>query len=397
MPTRILVVWWRLPKPDFSAGERRLVSLLELLARTHRVDFVMPYQKEGEGQAGTELPLRRAGVNVLGSGWPAFARALSRTRYHLVLFEFYHLFEGYAAAIRERQPDAVLVIDSVDVHFAREAAGAKLRLHDQRNVEATRTAELAAYRAADSVIVVTEEDAQVLRQEGGMPRLFVIPILLALRERASRSRKPIVLFIGGFGHAPNVDAVRWFVADVWPLVRQANPEAIFQIIGSQPPPDIVALATEPGVELLGYVPETAPFLDAAAVSVAPLRYGAGMKGKVNEALASGLPLVTTSFGVQGIPAVSGVHLVVAERADDFAAAVVSLLSDSDRARKLSAAGQELARRFSPERVNLLLEEMVADLVPKPDAFASRIRWLAANIKVALRKIVRTSNPSHARG
>jgi glycosyltransferase involved in cell wall biosynthesis len=392
MSARILVLWWRFPRPDFSAGERRLIAILEILARSHRVDYVIPFEPEDDDVDGREA-LVRAGVNVLGTGWETLARALARRPYHLVLFEFYRLFEGYAPAIRERQPTAVFVIDSVDVHFARELEAARLGLNSHSDAMTTKAAELAAYRSADAVIAVTDQDEAILKGEGGIRSLFIVPIVMPLRQRPDLKPSAEVLFVGGFSHPPNLDGVRWFVSEVWPRVLDSVPHAVFNIIGSKPPDEVKALASVPGVRVLGYVPDTAPYLDRASVSVAPLRFGAGMKGKVNEALASGIPLVTTSFGVQGIKAVSGVHAIIADNASDFAAGVTKLLLDSLSGEAMGRAGQELAKAFAPERVEILVNRMVVELVPRSHAVAPRLRWLASSATVMARAAWRRLRPS----
>ena len=152
------------------------------------------------------------------------------------------------------------------------------------------------------MIVLTAEDDEVLRGEAGIPRRFRIPNIVQLRDRPILERGPDVVFVGSFCHRPNVDAITWFVEDVWGLVRRRMPCASLKIIGDEATTEVRDLARRDGVELLGHVPELEPYLDRTAISIAPLRYGAGMKGKVSTALASGVPMVTTSVGAQGFRA-----------------------------------------------------------------------------------------------
>src|SRR5262249_15068088 len=163
---------------------------------------------------------------------------------------------------------------SVDVHFAREASAAAVGDGSPADAALTRDRELAAYRAADAVIAASDDDADLLKREGGMPPLFVVPVIVDAGVRGERPRAPMVIFVGGFSHPPNADAVRWFVGNVWPEVHRAVPGSVFQVVGSNVSPDVMALAHEPGVQVLGYVENLAPLLDDAVVSVAPLRYGA---------------------------------------------------------------------------------------------------------------------------
>src|SRR5262249_38799860 len=148
----------------------------------------------------------------------------------------------------------------------------------------------------------------------------VLPALAA-RRRGS------LLFVGGFQHAPNADAVLWFVREVRPRLLRIVPDIEVVLVGSSPPPEIRAFVESIGVRLTGYVPDTAPYLDRAWVSIAPLRYGAGMKGKVGEAMAAGLPVVTTSIGAEGMELEDGVTALVADTPEAFAEAVRRLCTD----------------------------------------------------------------------
>jgi glycosyltransferase involved in cell wall biosynthesis len=251
------------------------------------------------------------------------------------------------------------------VHFAREMAGAKLGLFVPEQAEQTRVLELAAYRSCDAVVVASGEDGEILAQEGNMPPQFMLPIIIPIRERAANasSAYPELLFVGGFRHAPNLDGLQWFMREVWPVVFKAVPDVRITVIGSNPPAELQSFAGLPGVTLLGYVPNTEPYLDRAHLSVAPLRYGAGMKGKVVEAMASALPVVTTSFGAQGLHATSGEHLVIADKPEEFADGVIRLLQDPVQAERIGLAGQRHAETIcGPEAAYKTIQTMLSTVV-----------------------------------
>jgi glycosyltransferase involved in cell wall biosynthesis len=372
---RILVVA-PLPKADEAAGDRRLVALLEMLAKRGRVDF-LPFDGGDVPQMSDRHVslLTSIGINVLPPGRASFKRAMSSTCYHFGLFEFFWTAEALGAQFRRRQPAARVVVDSVDVHYLRELCGTRVGVLDRRLADDTRRRELAAYRSADGVIVVTEPEADALRREGGMGSLFVIPIIVAPRPRRVGSRRPGLLFIGGFKHAPNLDGLLWFVNESWSSIRRRLPDATLTVIGSHAPPEVGALNGTRGINIMGYVPDTLPFLDEAAISIAPLRYGSGMKGKVIEALACGVPVVTTSVGIQGVRADPRWHVRVADDPTDFADAVCELLRDPERAGAMGIAGQRLAAELcGPERVSQLVFEMLHVLVPNPGALRFRLAW-----------------------
>ena len=347
---RVLAVAMTLPRPDHNAGDLRFVTLLEMAARGHDVSLCVLYGRThgrdptlpiGELRR-TGRALRRAGVRVLPIGYKPFAAALARGEWDVVLFEFYTAAQGTLARLRREQPGAAAVVDSVDVHYARLAAGAALGVVDPAEAETVRREELAVYRAADRVIAVTDLDEAELASVGGVPPVDRVPLVLPTRPRAPGGRPAECLFVGGFSHAPNLDGLLWFLREVWPAVRAAVPGATLTVVGSKPPPAVRALDGRDGVRVAGFVPETAPYLDRAAVSVAPLRYGAGMKGKVTEAMASGVPVVTTTVGAQGLGAAPGRHLLVADAPADFARGVIDLLGDRERGERVGLAGQALA-------------------------------------------------------
>ncbi len=157
-----------------------------------------------------------------------------------------------------------------------------------------------------------------------------------------------LVFVGGFGHPPNADAMRWFVGEVFPRVRARLPAVRFHCIGADVPDALRTLAsTQPGVEIHGHVPELAPYMDGCRLAVAPLRFGAGVKGKVNLSMAHGQPVVATSCAVEGMHLRDGEDVLVADDAAAFAAAVVRLYEDPALWSRLSANGlRNVAEHFS---------------------------------------------------
>jgi glycosyltransferase involved in cell wall biosynthesis len=158
-----------------------------------------------------------------------------------------------------------------------------------------------------------------------------------------------LVFVGGFRHPPNVDAVRWFAAEVFPLVRTQLPEMRFHCIGGNVPAEVEALAAQAGVEIHGHVPDIDPYMDGARISVAPLRFGAGVKGKVNLSMAHGQPVVATACAVEGMHLRDGEDVLVADDAQAFADAIVRLYTDPVLWQTLSGNGlANVQRHFSAD-------------------------------------------------
>jgi glycosyltransferase involved in cell wall biosynthesis len=303
---------------------------------------------------------------VLSLGFSALRETLATVTYDAALFEFYHMAARYSPFVRDAQPPCRIVVDTVDVHFARLADGAAFGAESRKSAARTRSRELAAYRAADALIVTSGPDACVLASEGDLPPRWVVPIIVHVRPRAAGTRTRNALFVGHFDHAPNRDGLHWFVSAVWPSIVASCPEATLTVIGTRAPADIMGLSTTPGVRVLGYVHDLEPHLDRAAVVVAPLRYGAGMKGKVADAMAAGIPVVTTAIGAQGLGIVSGTHGLVADTAEAFSRAVCELFADPVRADDLGLAGQRhIAALCGAAPAEDVLQDLLEQTVARP--------------------------------
>lgn len=370
----VLVVDPLMPLYDKASGSLRLFRILELLRKQRRhVTFIA---RNGAAHHTYRRPLEAMGIEVhtadpermaqLGYYVPGprvdLGRILGERQFDVAWLSFYYIAEQYLPWIRALSPRTTVVADTVDVHFLRELREAELR-HDPKATAAaqrTRERELAIYGACDLVVTVTEADAQELVRRKVRTPWTVVPNIHAPHAGAVPrfDQRCGLVFVGGFGHPPNVDAMRWFVREILPRIRESQPDIPLLIVGSNPPDEVKALAG-PGIEVTGFVPETGPFLDAARVSVAPLRYGAGMKGKVGEALGRGIPVVTTSIGAEGMGLVDGEHVLVADAPQAFAEQVLRLYRDAELWERLSAAGRALLdRRYGPEAAGRALSDVV---------------------------------------
>ncbi len=337
----ILIVDPFLPLHDRASGSLRLFRII-LILRALKCDITY-IARNGLGQENYQRQLEALGVKVYATdpekmaqlGYRCDAPAIDLGRIlgerpcHLAWLSFYDIAEQYLPEIRRYSPGTTVVVDTVDVHFLRETRQAELA-GDAAALERaarTRERELRIYAQADRVVTVTEADATVLREAGLTVPTTVIPnIHPPVEETPGWEARKGLVFVGNFNHTPNIDAALWLVRDILPKVRALVPGTRLTIVGPNPPAELQALAS-PAISVKGWVPDTAPHLDAARVSVAPLRVGAGMKGKVGEALSRGLPVVTTSIGAEGMGLEDGRHVLVADEAEAFASAVARLLQD----------------------------------------------------------------------
>ncbi len=198
-----------------------------------------------------------------------------------------------------------------------------------RAAQGTRELELELIAAADTTLVVSNVERDLLREDAPGADVRILSNLHQVAGHGPAwAERSDLLFVGGFRHPPNVDAVLWFVREVFPLIRAEQPGIRFHCIGGDVPAEIHALSAQAGVEIHGHVPDLQPWLDRCRVSIAPLRYGAGVKGKINQAMAHGVPVVATSPAVEGMHLRDGIDVLVADTAEEFAQAVLRLDGDA---------------------------------------------------------------------
>jgi glycosyltransferase involved in cell wall biosynthesis len=206
----------------------------------------------------------------------------------------------------------------------------------------------------DAVLAVSEEDklalSEAIREAGQGARsildITVIPIAIDADEVRPAPRQPgasHILHIGTMYWPPNIDGILWFIREVYPLIRAQRPTAVFDVVGARPPREIADLSRDgTGIHVTGYVEDVTPYLEQAGVMVVPLRAGGGMRVKILNALAQGLPIVSTSLGCEGIQVAPGRDILVADSPQDFAEAVLRVLDDPALAMRLGDNGRQLA-------------------------------------------------------
>jgi glycosyltransferase involved in cell wall biosynthesis len=367
MPEKtLLVVAPGLPDFDRHAGSRRLYSWLGILATEYDIAFLtLQSGIDGDSKRYAEV-LRALGVEIHLAQQTDLTR-LARRIDHGVLFEFYYTAERLLPDLRLLRPDLPIVVSSADLHYVRESRAIAYADHPvmaRTRVWRTRRREIGVYRRADMVLTVTEDDRRALLRAVPDSITAVVPgpypvagDVPPFTQRMPRS----LLFVGGFRHAPNVDAVLFFCRHVLPLIQRSLPDVTVTIVGDAPPKEVLALSSA-AITVTGWVPHVAPYLASHCVSIAPLRFGAGCKGKIVEAMAAGLPVVTTSVGAEGMELVHGRTTLIADSPEAFAEAIVRLCTGQDLHARLSRNSLGHARaRWDPSVVAPKLLETIARL------------------------------------
>jgi glycosyltransferase involved in cell wall biosynthesis len=220
-------------------------------------------------------------------------------------------------------------------------------------------------RAFDAVLAVSQEDGVALQEAAGQPLdITVIPIAVDTDEVTPVARQPEanhILHIGTMYWPPNIDGVLWFMRQVYPYIRAKRPDVTFDVVGARPPQEILGLAGDSaGINVTGYVADPTPYLEQAGVMVVPLRAGGGMRVKILNALAQGLPIVSTGLGCEGIAVTSGQNILIADSPYDFAEAVLRMLENPDFAAQLGNNGRRLAeQQYDYRRACLPIEAVYA--------------------------------------
>ncbi|MEO6456995.1 MAG: glycosyltransferase [Chloroflexia bacterium] len=224
---------------------------------------------------------------------------------------------------------------------------------------------------ATSVLVPSREDAEALAIEvpGLVPH--VVPFGVDLVHSAESgtipgidATKESLLFVGNFDHPPNVDAALWLCGEIMPLIRRNRSNVELWLVGKNPTREVACLAS-PGVAVTGEVSSVVPYLRGCTLFVAPLRQGGGMRIKLIEAMGAGAAVVTTTLGAQGLGAISGQHLLVADDAGSFADAVLRVLDDPGLRERLRSTGQLLVNSASSEKERLeLLNRILHSTIAK---------------------------------
>jgi GT2 family glycosyltransferase len=353
----VLIVDSYVPLYDRESGSQRMMQLVKMLRGAgYAVVFLpdnyaplQPYTSE----------LQQLGVEVLHhvDGGSTLQESLDGV---LPLLDFAwisrtDLYQKYAPLIR-RNGRVAIIYDTVDLVHVRKRREAELRGDGDtawRELLATES-ELAG--GADATVVVTPNEKAVL-EELGVANVFVVPNVheMAISGERRFEETADLLFIANYNHPPNIDAAHWLCEAIMPIVWEDLPEVNLVLVGANPSQEILALGSE-RVRVTGYVRDAAPYFRRSRLFVAPLRFGAGMKGKIGHALQYALPVVTTPVGAEGLGLRHDENAVIASPDPaDFTAAIVALYGDADRWRRISSAAPGTLSPFSPSAVKPQLQ------------------------------------------
>jgi glycosyltransferase involved in cell wall biosynthesis len=267
------------------------------------------------------------------------------------------------SSIRAYCPKAKLWFDTVDLHYLREQRMAETSGDSQQLKSAAKTKqqELAVAKACDLTLVVSPYEQEVLTRENPDLRIEVLSNIHEIYgNKGLFKQRQDIMFIGGYQHTPNVDGLLWFVESIFPIICATLPNIKLHVIGSKAPKAIQELGLHPNIVFHGFVEDIDPFMQGVKLAVAPLRFGAGVKGKVNMSMSHGQPVVGTKVAVEGMYTTHETDVMMADDPNDFAQCVIRLYEDEMLWNQVSTGGLENVKKWfsfaaAKEKIQYLLK------------------------------------------
>lgn len=396
---KILFVTPYLPAPPNFGGARRMYELIRGAARRHEV-ITLSLCGPDDDPHGAEAEIGRVvpvPVSLTARMPPGRSKRLAQLRslasprsFQQHLYRHAAMQQAIDLVLRDEHIDlaqlefsqmggyrvaagtpSLLDVHNIEHDVLRQVAAAgplSRRLFNLIEERKFRREEIAAWRRVTHCLATAPDDARRIEDATGRP-VSLIPngVDTSYFSRAPLAEGDVrhLIFVGAMRYQPNADAAMFFVDQVLPCLQQAMPDIRLTIVGADPPPDVVALAAQPGVVVTGTVPDVRPWLRQAGIVVVPLRSGGGTRLKILEAFAAGRPVVATTIGAAGIDARHEVHLLLADTPADFRDAISRLVQDPElRNRLVDRAAGLVRERYEWSKINDQLEELYQRIRPE---------------------------------
>jgi len=360
---KIVVVDAILPRFDKDSGSHRMYELLKIFKELNLQIVFIP--NSGKCEQPYYNLLTRNGVEVVTkyAGRTYFKKeVVAATLCSTYIWVCRPGLNKKYRYIKKYNKNAKWIYDTVDLHFVRLEREANL-LHSNkklRRAKRYKALELKLAKRADITVCITDVEQSTLKKEGitntvVIPNIHRLPIL---KNTAGFEDRKGLLFIGSYDHPPNVDAAIWLSKEIMPRVWTEYPDMKLHLVGNNPKPEIQALNNSK-VIVHGYVENLDTIFNSCRIFVAPLRYGAGMKGKIGQALSYGLPIVTTDIGVEGMGLENGKNILVANTIETIIDAIVELYGSKNLWDKIHKNSQETIKYFLPENIKSTVHQILS--------------------------------------
>jgi len=377
-PLRIAMVSTNTPGFDVGSSNLRIYHILKILASSgHKIDYLYFSRYRDDDRYRAAFDGKINFIKVLGTV-NSFSDYLQFNKVekldcvwitNLWSVDYLEFAFQLTQRLKHYHPQTKIIIDTMDFHYKKLMRKFNVTGDDNDLLKANRflAVEKKLYRLADVVLTVTEvEKRDILETIGEDTNVSVIPNIHRLEATTpSLERRKHICFIGGFHVSHNIDAVRWFLKEVLPLIVRKAPEVEFHILGFDNEKFKDALQVSPNIKVIGYVEDAESAVANYRLFVCPMTYGAGMKGKLGTAVAAGTPIVTTAIGAEGFDFVDGQDCFIADEPQDFADKCLRLLSEDSLWSQFSTKAKAMvAEKFSIEAVSERIEALLQRVTRK---------------------------------
>lgn len=378
MSAKLLVIGFTWPEPEATAAGKRMLQLLLFFKEYgYDIHFVSTSQK---GPFSADLALWNINTASIALNDSSFNDYVTLLRPDVVLFDRFLTEEQFGWRVTKCAPHALKILDTEDLHslrLAREKAhsGTTKFSHDMWLLEDITKREIASIYRSDLTLVISPYEKQLLETVANIDAklLILLPFLIGeisceMKKGALFEDRQHFMFVGNGKHTPNIDAIVWLKEEIWPLIRKGLPLAELHIYGAYLPEKVnqMHLASD-GFLIKGHLKDLSSAMGSTRVNLAPLRFGAGLKGKLIDAMRFGIPSITTPIGAEGMHGKLPWNGIIAESAEDFASAALTLYNNPSTWIKARINGYNI------------IENIYSDAALKPK-FAKNIKDLRDDLE-----------------
>ncbi|WP_333780758.1 glycosyltransferase [Tenacibaculum pacificus] len=363
---QLLIIGYVWVEPNSSAAGSRMLQLIELFKKNnYKITFASPAQKGEKALNLSEIDVNEASIELNSASFDYFIKNLNPT---IVLFDRFMMEEQFGWRVAENCPNALRILDTEDLHFLRKTRHQQLKKGQNFSTDALLKStdakrEIASILRCDLSLIISTYEMKLLQDVFKIDEnlLYHLPFLLdKLDEKVINNWKPFdervhFIFIGNFFHAPNVDAVLQLKNEVWQLIRKQIPKAEIHIYGAYATQQINQLHNKKdGFLVKGFSTDAMEVVKNAKVVLAPIRFGAGIKGKLTEAMICGTPSITTNIGAEGMHDDFQWNGFIEDDFNEFAKKAIAIYSDENLWKASQKNGIEIINTiYDKEKIEVL--------------------------------------------
>ena len=348
----LLIIGQTFPEPTTTAAGGRMLQLIEMFtSHGYGITFASSASSSEKSFNLDSIGVTTQQIVINDSSFDDFVRQLNPT---LVLFDRFVTEEQFAWRVTQSCPKALKILDTEDLHFLRKARQQALKdatdVKDANLFTETAKREIASILRCDLSLIISEFEMKLLADTFAVSKeiLYYLPFMVTKLPDSSNfpefEQRNNFMTIGNLLHGPNVDSVLYLKKEIWPLIKKQLPQAQLYIYGNYAPQHILELHNQKqGFYIMGWADSVAHVMQKARVCLAPLRFGAGLKGKLLDAMLYGTPGVTTSIGAEGMYGDLLTPGVIADTPESFAELSVALYSDKIKWQQNAQRGVEIIK------------------------------------------------------